>query len=157
LPRRRRPEPVDLGELISSTEHTVARLMMTGSGRSFTARPSLWRPRAAPEVYLLAHENLHVTVLDELGADALDLHRSNWSRGGRLPRPRMPRFTPEYLLHGFTQMLRAAGRADDAVRYASTQLATNGCSDHWRGHNRVTGMEAVASPWPPQSIPIYWR
>ncbi len=49
----------------------VESLLKTVAGRSFTSRPSLYRPGRAPSIYLLAHNELDQIAREQIGQAAL--------------------------------------------------------------------------------------
>ncbi|ALG08753.1 hypothetical protein [Kibdelosporangium phytohabitans] len=111
----------DLAELTGSTPSAVRRTLRRVAARSFDTRPGTWR---GPEVYLLGHEELQATAVEEFGAARLETYRGRlhaWADGYRARG--WPEDSPEYLLRGYFRMLvaqedlaRMAGCATDAAR-----------------------------------------
>ncbi len=115
----------DLAELTGEIPYRVRDVLRTGPGRTFGLRG---------EGYLLAHEELVVQAREMLGSrelgrwrGALDDWAGEWRARG------WPDETPDYLLHGWFPMLRAAGDPDamaacalDAVRHDRLLTATGG-------------------------------
>ncbi|MFJ4339028.1 hypothetical protein [Streptomyces sp. NPDC088915] len=115
----------DLAELTAEIPYRVRDVLRTGPGRTFALRD---------EAYLLAHEELVVQAREMLGSrelgrwrGALDDWAGEWRARG------WPDGTPDYLLHGWFPMLRAAGDPDamaacalDAVRHDRLLAATGG-------------------------------
>ena len=82
---------------IEDSLHAVA-------GRTFTRRPTT----VGPEVYLLGHEELQSAATRYLGDTHLAEYRGrlhDWAEGYR--RSGWPDGTPDYLLHGYFQMLHS--------------------------------------------------
>ncbi|MGW4227736.1 hypothetical protein ACWEF9_00355 [Streptomyces sp. NPDC004980] len=96
----------DLAELTGSRPRLVERELSAVSGRSFRRRSAHWMS-TAPKVYLLAHEEIQRSA-EELVTDAelsgyrVRLH--TWAQTYR--DAGWPATTPEYLLRGYTQLLR---------------------------------------------------
>ncbi|MET9932798.1 MULTISPECIES: hypothetical protein [unclassified Streptomyces] len=115
----------DLAELTAEIPYRVRDVLRTGPGRTFALRG---------DAYLLAHEELVVQAREMLGTRELGRWRAalcgwaeEWSARG------WPEGTPDYLLHGWFSMLRAAGDPDamaecalDAVRQDRLLAATGG-------------------------------
>lgn len=100
----------DLAELLDCPMRTVERQLNTVSGRTFSSRPSRWRPGSAPQVYVLGHEELQRTAERFLGEMRLAGYRRQlhgWAASYFVRR--WPPETPEYLLYGYSWMLRAHG------------------------------------------------
>ncbi|KQX59118.1 MULTISPECIES: hypothetical protein [unclassified Streptomyces] len=119
----------DLAELTGAVPYRVRDVLRTGPGRTFARRS---------EAYLLAHEELVVRAREMLGDRELDRWRAvlhDWA--GRRRERGWPDDTPDYLLHGYVPMLRAAGDAERLVA----------CAVDERRHARllaVTGGDAAA-------------
>jgi hypothetical protein len=99
----------DLAELTSAPLWEIEEILHTVAGRTFTRRPNRWTPKAAPEVYLLGHEELQAAAteyltsrlpryLERLHAWAESYRDRKWPAG-----------TPEYLLGGYYQRLVSLG------------------------------------------------
>jgi tetratricopeptide (TPR) repeat protein len=100
----------DLAELTGQEQWQIEDRLHTVTGRTFTRRPSQWRPSTAPEVYILGHEELQATAAKFLGATRLHGYRQRlhtWADGYRSRG--WPGDTPEYLLSGYYRMLDASG------------------------------------------------
>ena len=96
------------GQLAEVTAHDIRRTLRTVSGRTFASRASLWQPGTAPEVYVLAHEDLQVTATDILGPQRLTRYRDHLHTWAESYRARgWPAGTPEYLLRDYFRMLHA--------------------------------------------------
>ncbi|MGW4722059.1 hypothetical protein [Streptomyces sp. NPDC004291] len=115
----------DLAELTDEVPYRVRDVLRTGPGRTFALRG---------EAYLLAHEELVVQAREMLGPRELGRWRGaldDWA--GEWRARAWPDGTPDYLLHGWFPMLRAAGDPDamaacalDAVRHDRLLAATGG-------------------------------
>ncbi|GGU91750.1 hypothetical protein GCM10010275_30830 [Streptomyces litmocidini] len=115
----------DLAELTDEVPFRVRDVLRTGPGRTFAVRG---------DSYLLAHEELAAGAREMLGERELGRWRAvlrDWSENWR--RRGWPEGTPEYLLHGYVPMLRAAGDVNgvvgcalDAVRHDRLLAATGG-------------------------------
>ncbi|MFJ7127723.1 hypothetical protein [Streptomyces sp. NPDC098101] len=115
----------DLAELTDEVPYRVRDVLRTGPGRTFALRG---------EAYLLAHEELVVQAREMLGSRELGRWRAalcDWAEEWRARG--WPDGTPDYLLHGWFPMLRAAGDPDamaacalDAVRQDRMLAATGG-------------------------------
>ncbi|WP_344246638.1 hypothetical protein [Actinocorallia libanotica] len=96
----------DLAELIDAPPWKIEKVLRGPSGRTFTGHASRWQPGTAPDVFVLAHEELQANALASLGGQVLagfrerlhtwcDTYRSQgWPIG-----------TPEYLLRGYFRFL----------------------------------------------------
>ncbi|MEU3746573.1 MULTISPECIES: hypothetical protein [Streptomyces] len=119
----------DLAELTGGVPYRVKDVLRTGPGRTFAVRG---------EAYLLAHEELVAGAREMLGERELGRWRSvlhAWADRSR--EDGWPDGTPDYLLHGYVPMLRAAGDAERLVACAADE----------RRHERllaVTGADAAA-------------
>ncbi|MFI9009904.1 hypothetical protein ACIGNX_21995 [Actinosynnema sp. NPDC053489] len=121
----------DLADLTDRRPWRVRRQLQTVSGRSFTRRDSHLSPGTAPEVYLLAHEQLQTTAVDMLGLTQLAAHRARLHTWAEYHRDRgWPDDTPEYLLRGYHTMLLDTGDLERA-----TALCTDG-----RRHDRLLAL-----------------
>lgn len=106
----------DLAELTGSRARLVERELSAVSGRSFQQRTASWG-FAGPKVYLLAHEEIQRAARELITEGELSAHRTRlhqwaqryWDAG-------WPAETPEYLLRGYTQLLR---ELRDAPRLAA--------------------------------------
>ncbi|MFB7865224.1 hypothetical protein [Streptomyces sp. NPDC056069] len=102
----------DLAHLTRTTAYDVKALLRARAGRTFVARDGM----AARESYLLAHEELHAHAREMLGEPALEICRMQlheWSQEYR--ESGWPPDTPEYLLKGYFQLLRATNDLDRMV------------------------------------------
>jgi hypothetical protein len=110
----------DLAALTDSTPGAVRRCLRTVAGRSFETRSSHWQPGSGPDVYLLGHEALQATAMEELGESRLRGYRQRlhlWAENYR--RQRWPNTTPEYMLRGYFRMLAANGDLSRMVECAT--------------------------------------
>ncbi|WP_152564105.1 hypothetical protein [Actinomadura welshii] len=92
----------DLAELTGASPWKIEKVLRGPSGRTFTSRASRWQPGTEPDVFVLAHEELHTNALTYLDGRALTsfgerLHAwcDTYSSKG------WPIGTPEYLLRGY--------------------------------------------------------
>jgi len=109
----------DLAELTGLTPGEVDRRLRTAYGRSFSSRESAWRPNGT-RVFVLAHEELHNSAVAALGESALACYRKRIHAWADDYRDRgWPAGTPEYLLRGYHQMLRACGEVSRMVACAT--------------------------------------
>ncbi|MFD0412979.1 hypothetical protein [Streptomyces sp. NPDC127108] len=108
----------DLAHLTDATPYEVRRMLRTSAGRTFEIRDAPFRP--GPDVYLLAHEELHVRAEELLGAKELGRHRKRlhaWA--GEYRERGWPGDTPGYLLRGYFALVRAG---QDRVRVVALAL-----------------------------------
>ncbi|WP_063804159.1 hypothetical protein [Streptomyces roseifaciens] len=108
----------DFAELTGSPARLVERELSAVNGRSFRRRSGHWTS-AGPPVFLLAHEEIRrgaaeLVTDQELAAHRNRLHR--WADSYR--RAGWPEGTPEYLLRGYTQLLREQGDVSRLVALA---------------------------------------
>ncbi|WP_326569616.1 hypothetical protein VSH64_00740 [Amycolatopsis rhabdoformis] len=97
----------DLAELTGRRPREVERALAT---RSFTRRPAHWNSRIAPQVYLLAHENLQLEAVDALGPSMLEgcwRAIKEWATGYRAAG--WPADTPQFLLRGYFRLVDETG------------------------------------------------
>lgn len=98
----------DLSELTGWSTWQVADHLGTVTGRSFTRRDSHYSPGAAPESYVLGHEELQVRAREMLGDTRLAAYRDRLHTWADQYAARgWPRGTPEYLLRGYYNLLTA--------------------------------------------------
>ncbi|WP_194820891.1 tetratricopeptide repeat protein, partial [Micromonospora sp. S-DT3-3-22] len=110
----------DLAELTGWSVWQVEDHLRTVAGRSFTSRSSHWRPDAAPQVYVLGHEEVQRQAVNMLGADRLAGYRQRlhtWA--DRYQAQGWPVDTPQYLLRGYYRMLHAVGDLERMVACAT--------------------------------------
>ncbi|MFY4720967.1 hypothetical protein [Streptomyces sp. LaBMicrA B280] len=98
--------PSDFAELTGSPVRLVERELSAVNGRSFGRRFGHWTS-AGPPVFLFAHEEIRRVAAElatnqELAADRSRLHQ--WADSYR--HAGWPEETPEYLLRGYTRLLR---------------------------------------------------
>ncbi|YCK40250.1 hypothetical protein ACNF49_41155 [Actinomadura sp. ATCC 39365] len=96
----------DLAALTGLSQWEVEERLHTVAGRTFASRSPLWQPNAGVVVYVLAHEDLRAAALRYLGDGRLAEFRERlhvWADGYR--GRGWPADTPEYLLHGYFQLL----------------------------------------------------
>ncbi|ONI75085.1 hypothetical protein ALI144C_40715 [Actinosynnema sp. ALI-1.44] len=107
----------DLAELIGSTPSAVRRDLRTVAARSFDTRPGHWR---GPDLYLLGHEELQATAVEEFGDARLEAYRERLHAWADACRGRgWPEDSPEYLLRGYFRMLTARGDLPRMVECAT--------------------------------------
>ncbi|MCO1579104.1 hypothetical protein M8C13_25470, partial [Crossiella sp. SN42] len=100
----------DLAELAGCSAWEVGHHLTTVTGRSFARRDSYYHPGAAPEVFLLGHEELQLTAQDMLGPTRLTTYRDRLHTWADTYHDRgWPPGTPEYLVRGYHTMLTATG------------------------------------------------
>lgn len=100
----------DLAELTGCPLRQVERYLKTAAARSFTSRPSHYRPATQPAIYLLAHEELDVAAREQIGRAALADYRDRlhtWAQ--RYRDRRWGEDTPQYLLRGYHDLLTQTG------------------------------------------------
>ncbi|WP_063762979.1 hypothetical protein [Streptomyces rimosus] len=99
----------DFAELTGSPARLVERELSAVNGRSFRWRSGHWTS-AGPPVFLFAHEELRRAAAELVTAQELAAHRSRLHRWADFYRHvGWPQSTPEYLLRGYSQLLRAQG------------------------------------------------
>ncbi|WP_112584329.1 hypothetical protein [Micromonospora noduli] len=111
----------DLSSLTGLPEAKVERQLSVVSGRSFSRRDSHYPTVSAPDVFILAHEELQETARRTLGSDGLQPYRDRldeWAGGHADKGWREP--VPDYLLFGYHSLLLAEGNLPKA-----TDLVTN--------------------------------
>ncbi|MFE1285869.1 hypothetical protein [Streptomyces sp. NPDC058751] len=99
----------DLAELTGTRPWQVEEHLNTTTGRTFTTRTARWRADA-PTVYVLAHDELQKEAEKRIRQAVMDKRRKRlhaWAKSYRAAG--WPEDTPEYLLLGYPQLLRAAG------------------------------------------------
>ncbi|MFJ6669776.1 hypothetical protein ACIQMJ_01560 [Actinosynnema sp. NPDC091369] len=114
----------DLAELTDWSVWNVDDHLRTVTGRSFRRRDAHYEPGRSPEVYLLGHEDLHMTAVTMLGP-RLAGYRDRLHHWADAYRARgWPAGSPQYLLRGYYSMLTATGDlprmvgcATDAARH----------------------------------------
>jgi hypothetical protein len=112
----------DLAELTCLPAYEIEENLHAVAGRTFSSRASVWQPRTAPPVYVLAHEELQATASAYLGQARLEQYRErlhSWAekyyQGG------WPAGTPEYLLRGYFRLLYQAGDIPRLLACATDQ------------------------------------
>jgi hypothetical protein len=107
----------DLAKLSGTRPRLVERELSTVTGRAFRIRSPHWSSREdgrrAAVVYVLAHEEIQRSALDLLTDEELAAHRERlhaWADS--FHERHWPPNTPEYLLRGYSQLLRT--QADTA-------------------------------------------
>ncbi|MFD2473909.1 hypothetical protein [Amycolatopsis silviterrae] len=101
----------DLAQLTQRRPRDVERVLNSVASRSFTRRPAHWRPREAPEIFLLGHENLQREAVEAFGGD-LSRYREAidaWAAGHRSAG--WPPDTPQFLLRGYFRLVQESGDA----------------------------------------------
>ncbi|ATY10658.1 hypothetical protein CU254_09405 [Amycolatopsis sp. AA4] len=99
----------DLAQLTQRRPRDVERVLNSVASRSFTRRPAHWRPREAPAVFLLGHENLHREAVEAFGAElsryreAIDEWAAEYRSAG------WPPDTPQFLLRGYFRLVQESG------------------------------------------------
>lgn len=117
----------DLSVLTGAAEWQIAEHLRSVSARAFSARTSQWHPDRGPDLYVLAHEELHRTATRFLGQKRIAGYRQKlhmWAAGYR--DQGWPSETPEYLLTGYPSILLDEPDASQLVA-----LATD-IRRHWR-------------------------
>jgi tetratricopeptide (TPR) repeat protein len=130
----------DLAELLApgTSRGLIRQELNASTGRAFTSRPPLWPGPDAEDVYLLAHEEVQQAAADLLPPAELAGHREllhAWA--GRWAARSWPPGTPEYLLRGYPQLLRATG---DRRRYLALAQSRPRHDALWR----ASGADAAA-------------
>jgi tetratricopeptide (TPR) repeat protein len=108
----------DFAELTGSLARLVERELSAVNGRSFRQRSGHWTS-AGPPVFLLAHEEIRRGAAELVTDQELATHHSRlhrWADSYR--RAGWPEGTPEYLLRGYTQLLRDQGDISRLVALA---------------------------------------
>ncbi|MFE9308078.1 hypothetical protein ACFYM5_10295 [Streptomyces sp. NPDC006706] len=101
----------DLAKLAGTRPRLVERELSTVTGRAFRVRSPHWSSwgdgRRAAGVYVLAHEEIQRSALDLLTDEELTAYRERLHEWADSFRERhWPPHTPEYLLRGYSQLLR---------------------------------------------------
>ncbi|CAL9458872.1 hypothetical protein SUDANB95_02579 [Actinosynnema sp. ALI-1.44] len=100
--------PRDLAELTGKSQWEVDDHLRTVTGRSFTLRDAHWRPDTV--VYVLGHEELQTAAITMLGDTRIRGYRDRLHEMyERYRQAGWPPFSPEYLLSGYFNMLKAVG------------------------------------------------
>lgn len=111
----------DLSSLTGLPEAQVERQLSVVSGRSFSRRDSHFPGMRAPDVFILAHEELQETARQRLGPAGLQPYRNRLAEwAGGYADKGWPEPVPDYLLFGYHSLLLAEG---DLL--AATDLVTN--------------------------------
>ncbi|MFD9068479.1 hypothetical protein [Streptomyces lasiicapitis] len=105
----------DLARLTDTSPRLIERELNAASGRGFRVRAAHWAPQNSvaktdSQVYLLAHEEIQQSAMELLPEAELDVYRERlhaWADSWR--RNSWSEETPEYLLRGYTQLLRERG------------------------------------------------
>lgn len=114
----------DLAELTDGRPRLIGEHLRAASGRTFLSWPGRWRSGAVS--YGFAHETLLDTAAHELAGPELDDYRSRlhvWADGYR--DRGWPADTPEYLLAGYPDTLRATGDQARMVALATDRIRHN--------------------------------
>ena len=113
----------DLAHLADTRPRLVEKELSTVTGRAFRVRRPHWSSPDAhgpvPGVYVLAHEEIRAGAVELLTEEELAANRERlheWA--DRFQARRWPPRTPEYLLRGYGQLLRAQGDTRRLVRLA---------------------------------------
>ncbi|MGX7827880.1 tetratricopeptide repeat protein [Actinokineospora sp. 24-640] len=118
--------PRDLAELTGRSQWEVDDHLRTVTGRSFTLRDARWRPDTA--VYVLGHEELQKAAITMLGDARIAGYRDRLHQMyARYREAGWPPSSPEYLLSGYFNMLKAVG---DLPRMIT-------CGTDLARHNRI--------------------
>ncbi|MCC8246636.1 NACHT domain-containing protein [Saccharothrix luteola] len=100
--------PRDLSELTGKSQWEVDDHLRTVTGRSFTLRDAHRQPDAV--VYVLGHEELQTAAITMLGATRIEGYRDRLHRMYlRYREAGWPPSSPEYLMSGYFNMLKAVG------------------------------------------------
>ncbi|MEV4210102.1 hypothetical protein [Micromonospora sp. NPDC049662] len=100
----------DLSSLTGLPEAKVERQLSVVSGRSFSRRDSHYPSMPAPDVFILAHEELQETARRTLGAVGLRPYRNRLAEwAGDQANKGWPEPVPDYLLFGYHSLLLAEG------------------------------------------------
>lgn len=108
----------DLAQLTQRRPRDVERVLNSVASRSFTRRPAHWRPREAPAIFLLGHENLHREAVEAFGNE-LSRYRAaidEWAAGYRSAG--WPPDTPQFLLRGYFRLVQESGDVATLVELA---------------------------------------
>ncbi|MFK8905424.1 tetratricopeptide repeat protein [Streptomyces sp. YS-3] len=108
----------DFAELTGSLARLVERELSTVNGRSFRQRSGHWTS-AGPPVFLFTHEEIRRAAAELVTDQELAAHHSRLYRWADAYRHAgWPDGTPEYLLSGYTQLLREQGDTSRLVALA---------------------------------------
>ncbi|MFD5475397.1 hypothetical protein [Streptomyces sp. NPDC127105] len=119
----------DFAELTGSPARLVERELSAVNGRSFRRRFGHWAS-AGPPVFLFAHEEIRRGAAELVTDQELLAHRSRLHRWADCyRRAGWPEGTPEYLLRGYTQLLREQG---DTSRLVALACDTRWQEQLWR-------------------------
>lgn len=100
--------PRDLAELTGKSQWEVDDHLRTVTGRSFTLRDAHWQPDTV--VYVLGHEELQTGAITMLGDTRIEGYRDRLHQMyARYREAGWPLSSPEYLLSGYFNMLKAVG------------------------------------------------
>jgi lipopolysaccharide biosynthesis regulator YciM len=134
----------DLAELTGQEQWRIEDLLHTARGRTFRRRPSRWQPDTAPEVYVLAHEELHAIAERFLGPTRLDGYQRRLHTWAAHYRSRgWPANTPEYLLRGYYRLLEASSDLPEMIAYATDPVRHDRMRSHTGGD--ATALEEITS------------
>ncbi|MFC9855951.1 MULTISPECIES: hypothetical protein [unclassified Streptomyces] len=119
----------DFAELTASPARLVERELSAVNGRSFGRRSGHWTS-AGPHVFLFAHEEIRRATAELITDQELAAHHSRlhqWADSYR--HAGWPERTPEYLLRGYTRLLRDQG---DTARLVALACDTRWQERLWR-------------------------
>lgn len=118
--------PRELAELTGRSQWEVDDYLRTVTGRSFTPRDAHWQPDSV--IYVLGHEELQTAAIVMLGDIRIAGYRDQLHEMYvRYRATGWPPSSPEYLLNGYFNMLKAAG---DLPRMIT-------CGTDLARHNRI--------------------
>lgn len=113
----------DLARLADTRPRLVEKELSTVTGRAFRVRTLHWSSQdaeaSASGIYVLAHEEIRRSAVELLAEEELAANRERlheWADDFQARR--WPPHTPEYLLRGYGQLLRAQGDTRRLVRLA---------------------------------------
>ncbi|NUK00458.1 hypothetical protein [Streptomyces lunaelactis] len=108
----------DLAHLTGNRPLKVRRTLAGATGRIFLTSPPIWAPDG--KVYLLGHEEIQATAMEMLSDTELRTYRDRLHAWADLHRANAwPVETPEYLLRGYTSLLRATRDRERMVALAA--------------------------------------
>ncbi|WP_146060445.1 lipopolysaccharide assembly protein LapB [Amycolatopsis sp. CA-128772] len=118
--------PRELAELTGRSQWEVDDHLRTVTGRSFTLRDAHWQPDSV--IYVLGHEELQTAAIAMFGDTRIAGYRDRLHRMyARYRETGWPTSSPEYLLSGYFNMLKATG---DLPRMIA-------CGTDLARHNRI--------------------
>ncbi|HET9657419.1 MAG TPA: hypothetical protein VFP72_18850 [Kineosporiaceae bacterium] len=151
----------DLQRLTGLHPFELHHLLEGVTGRTISARAGTGQDLTEDgPVYLLAHEELQLAAVEEIGADLLDRYREKiHSWAAFFADMRWPRETPPYLFRGYARMLQTIGDVERLARLAADPVRHDRMLDHTGGdatsYSEISAAMSLAADLPdPRILPM---